>query len=139
MRPGCLKETHFIKQENVQDRRSPEKGNLSYKTTSVQTPYKHDYQRHTWVLLGIFSHFFLFSPGKEIFRSEIYTRFHSPKKEKPQRFPSLDVKTYLIKRHFRSIAARYALTINKLPYQTRIIFLERKVSRVCSQRPAYSG
>lgn len=58
MRPGCLKETHFIKGENVQARRSPEKENLSYKTTSVQTLYKHDYQRHTWVLLGFFPLFF---------------------------------------------------------------------------------
>lgn len=66
MRPGCLKETHFIKGENVQDRKSPVKENLSYKTTTVQTLYKHDYQRHTWVLWEFFPFFFSKS-RKEIF------------------------------------------------------------------------
>lgn len=60
MRPGCLKETHFIKGENVQARKSSEKENLSYKTTSVQALCKHIYQKHTWVLLGCF-----FSPSLE--------------------------------------------------------------------------
>lgn len=67
MRPGRLKETHFIKGENVQDRKTPVKENLSYKTTTVQTLYKHDYQRHTWVLREFFSFFFFPKSRKEIF------------------------------------------------------------------------
>lgn len=53
----------------MQARKSPEKENLSYKTTSVQALCKHDYQRHTWVLLG----FFFFMSRKAIFYSDIYT------------------------------------------------------------------
>lgn len=44
----------------MQARKSSEKENLSYKTTSVQALCKHIYQKHTWVLLGCF-----FSPSLE--------------------------------------------------------------------------
>lgn len=54
----------------MQARKSSEKENLSYKTTSVQALCKHIYQKHTWVLLGCF---FFSKPRKAIFYSDIYT------------------------------------------------------------------
>lgn len=68
--------------------------------------------------------FFLQAQKGNILFRYLYICFHSSKNKKPQRFPLLDVETYLIKRYKRSLVVGYAFIINKLV--TKFIFFSRK-------------